>query len=604
MIKILDQNTINKIAAGEVVDRPASVVKELVENALDAGASFIHITVEQGGKSLIQVSDNGHGMGKEDLAFCIQAHATSKIETISDLSHILTYGFRGEALASIASVSDFMIISKLQERIHGYALTLKETHHKEAHTTPTIKPSAANDGTTIVCKNLFSNIPARQKFLKSDAVEFSHILDTFIPLAMIHPETEFTLTHNHKIINRLERGGSFRARIAELLGKHFFSTLIPLRFETDDYKINGYISAPEHAQEKSKHQHIFINKRPVKDFLILKACKTAFSNLIAEKAYPSVILDIQINLEKVDVNVHPKKLEVKHENPAAVFSVIERAIKGVLPSFSPSSLAHTHTIFENEQKSKFFNSKSTPYRTASPFSLNKTPIALFQERMSYQDATETSVSFGQPPPREDMQQQWRLITQLHRSYILIENEKGLLLIDQHAAHERINYERIAEQMDGNDAVQKQLLAVPQTIELSLKEKNLLTAHLPHFNDIGFELEFFGGNTVLVRALPLSLRTSELPALIRNLLNDLSGESAECENTTDELKEKTKRVRRTLLYALACRSAVMFGDVLSEEEQRALVSELAKTKNNQSCVHGRPTSYQISLDDLAKWFKRK
>ncbi|KKT34860.1 MAG: mismatch repair protein MutL protein [Parcubacteria group bacterium GW2011_GWA2_44_12] len=175
-----------------------------------------------------------------------------------------------------------MIISKLQERIHGYALTLKETHHKEAHTTPTIKPSAANDGTTIVCKNLFSNIPARQKFLKSDAVEFSHILDTFIPLAMIHPETEFTLTHNHKIINRLERGGSFRARIAELLGKHFFSTLIPLRFETDDYKINGYISAPEHAQEKSKHQHIFINKRPVKDFLILKACKTAFSNLIAE----------------------------------------------------------------------------------------------------------------------------------------------------------------------------------------------------------------------------------------------------------------------------------------------------------------------------------
>lgn len=449
-----------------------------------------------------------------------------------------------------------------------------------------------------MCKSLFSNIPVRQKFLKSDAVEFSHILDTFIPLAMIHPETELTLTHHNKIINRLERGGGFGARIAELLGKHFFSTLMPIRFETDDYKISGYISTPEHAQEKSKHQYIFINKRPVKDFLILKACKTAFSNLIAEIAYPSVILDIQINLDKVDVNVHPKKLEVKHENPGAVFSVIERAIKGVLlkTSFSlPSSLTTTRAVLKSEHTNNFFRNKPLC-----------APSALFQKRMSYQDATATDQTHGQPPPPdEDLQQPWRLITQLHRSYILIENEDGLLLIDQHAAHERINYERIATGMSENGAVQKQLLAVPQTIELSLKEKELLAVHQSHFNDIGFELELFGGNTFLIRAVPLALKASALPQLICNLLNDLSEENTECGNPLNELKQNTEHMmRRTLLYSLACRSAVMFGDVLSEEEQQALIRELAQTKNNQSCVHGRPTSYQISLDDMAKWFKRK
>ena len=584
MIKILTPDVINKIAAGEVVERPSSVVKELIENALDANAKNILVEIEKGGKALIKISDDGFGMDEADLKNCVKTHATSKISNINDLYSIKSFGFRGEALSSITSVSVWSIVSKPKGAPHGIELSSEAER---------IKPSPATLGSTFTIKNLFYNVPARQKFLKTDNTEFSHILSTFIDLALINHKVGFELIHNKKTINKLPATEKWSGRIADLLGKEFLKNLLPVQFETADYKVAGFVSKAEHAERRPKNQYIFINKRAVTDFLILKAVKQAFGSIIMGSEKPNVILDNEIKTNKIDVNVHPRKREVKHEKPQEVFAFIVRAVKEAIgqSAFTPraSFSAPRRTVFT--QTGHEHSLRKPSLLSWKP---KKTPHEI--QRMSYYSAIKTSDEAFAPLEREITAspcRNWRLLGQIHNAYILIENENGLMLIDQHAASERINCEKISKQFEGK-AISKQSMIIPESMECSLNEKQLLEDNIKTLNELGFEIEPFGGNTFSIQSVPADLRISNPSALIKDILHEI--QENDSKTPLDALKKK-------IIDVIACKSAVKFGDPLTEEEQYALIETLENTPNNQSCTHGRPISHSISLEDLAKWFKR-
>ncbi|HBH46937.1 MAG: hypothetical protein A2445_05480 [Candidatus Jacksonbacteria bacterium RIFOXYC2_FULL_44_29] len=591
MIHLLPQTLINKIAAGEVVERPASVVKELLENALDAGATQIEVEIEQGGKKLIKVTDNGFGMELADLKLSILPHATSKISTIEDLYQLTTLGFRGEALSSVAAVSEFSIGSRTNNDSVGQILA---TDAQNQPTQPLLKPAALNVGTTVTCQNLFYNIPARQKFLKSDQTEFNHLSDIFITIALINPQITLTLKHNGRLIQQLEEKTIWEDRVADLLGKELLANMLKIDFAAGDYRIKGLVSKPETAVPTAQYQYIFINNRPVKDGLILKATRRAYGGLIMERLQPNLILSLTVAPGRADFNVHPRKLEVRHENPGQIFGFIEAAVKRALgqTSFKPAG-----SILD---RSPILTSKPTyPWRLSGrSFDRETQPSQHQYRKFDLQPtllAEQKSSADDQTPSPTIIDTQWRLLGQLHQAYILIENESGLLLIDQHAASERINYENLVRDAEEKTGVKKQLLALPINFELAPSQKNILENNLTIFDGLGLEIEPFGGNTFNLQSVPAALKIPDPAALIKEVIRELAEETKV--TGLDDLKKE-------ILHLLACHSAVKFGDTLTQPEQLALIKTLEQTPNNQSCPHGRPTTYQLTWPELEKWFKRR
>lgn len=644
MIKILPQNIVNQIAAGEIVERPASVVKELIENSLDAGSKCITVEIDQGGKKLIKIIDNGFGMEPEDLKKSILPHATSKIYDLEDLYQITSLGFRGEALSSISAVSQFSIASRTKNNFKGYELALEIPASKNIQFS--IKPVALNIGTTVICQNLFYNIPARRKFLKSDQSEFSHILEMFINSALINPQVAFKLKHNQKLIHQLQADSVWEKRLSNLLGQNLLSEMLEINFSAGDFNVKGYVSQPQKAEPRPKHQYIFINQRPVRDFLILKAVRESFSNLISETLQPNIILSLTLDSKQIDVNVHPRKSEVRHKNPGQIFAFILAAIQSSLPKFSISSQTEIKpnalcSDFDSKNKFAFHqlakNKSDFNQRTFKAFQNFKLDIKspLLSKVSDVSNFTYSPFSLTE---KQDIKLQidWRLLGQIHNAYLIIEIRKGLILLDQHAAHERINYEELMRQFNNCQSIKKQLLALPSIFELSAREKNILETHLKDLQVLGFEIEHFGGQSFRVFSVPSHIKTDAPVGLIKEIVYDLAEKvdynssllskhnrySAPCnphskENASEKFIEGDKKLQdfsqinnsnhkdrqKRIIKLIACHSAVKFGQALKFEEQEELVKAWQESDYNQTCPHGRPIFYQITLDELAKIFNR-
>jgi len=553
-IRLLSPDLIAKIAAGEVIERPASVVKELLENSLDAGAKSIKIDIEKGGLQKISLFDDGAGMEKEDLEVCHKPHTTSKLETDEELSRIMSLGFRGEALSSIAAVSEMIIRSKTALSPIGHQT--KILNRKIVEKNPVGMPS----GTQIIIENLFENTPARKKFFSSETLEFQHILNLVTKIALSFPKVGFDLSHNKKSVLSLPKNQTPDERIRRLLGDKIFSFLLPLSFESPHLKLHGFLGKPQIAARSKNKQYLFINQRLVRNLPVSLAIKEAFGSLLDPKSHPVFFLDLRIAPENLDVNVHPRKEEIKFLSSKAVTKEICAAVR--------ETLEKNNLLFSHYSPDSF--EENSPH--TAMLLREQTPIWNVRENLEEKE-----------------------ILQLHNTYLIIETKTGALLVDQHAAHERILYEQFLKTFQEMNA-KKHRYEFPEAIvfSLPLSETKHLENHLETFSELGFDIEPFGHDTFKVSAVPEIFKERNIFSLIREVLGDLMEEK---NISIDRYSEKT-------ISYLACRSAIKAGDYLTPEERKRLVEKLGQTQSGYTCPHGRPAQIEISKTELEKMFRRR
>src|SRR5690606_30632879 len=547
MIKLLPQDLINKIAAGEVVERPASVVKEIAENAVDAGASRLEIILEQGGIKLIQISDNGRGMNEEDARLCLIRHATSKISSLDDLFAIQTMGFRGEALASIAAVSQFSMVTRQQQTESGYKITLDAQH------LPQVEPTAANVGTTVFIKNLFYNVPARQKFLKSEATEFSHILRYLQQYALIHFDKELKLVHNGKTVFHYHPG-SEQNRVEQVLGKEFSSKLLQVASEMPGISIRGFVAKPELVHATHKNQYLFVNKRPVYDQHVSGSVLEAYDTLVPRGYFPAFVLHRDLDPKLVDVNVHPRRSEVKFLKAQDIISVLKGSIKQIL---NTADLAQKHAF----PTPSFVHLPKVPttssYKPPNTFSASSRPSSRqVKQALEFNQSFSGSIREIKASPLEE--KSWKILGQIHLSFILVETPEGLRVFDQHAVSEITNYQKLMEQRANGEICSQQLL-LPIQIEVTAEEKVIAEENKNLFQKLGWEFDELTSNSFQMSAIPEILRIEKIEDSFHDLLSQLKEEKS-LDMSAREL---------VLLKYEACRGAVMFGDPLSIEEMKGL-----------------------------------
>lgn len=572
MIKLLPEDLINKIAAGEVVERPVSVVKELTENSIDAGATKIHISIEAAGTKLIQVTDNGRGMNEEDARLCLLRHATSKISSIEDLFSLRTLGFRGEALASIAAISQFTLITKPFGNLEGYRVTLGEYQKPEVH------PAAAEPGTTVMVENLFYNVPARRKFLKLEATEFQHILRYLQQFCIIHPDIEITLEHNKQIIFSSQKN-SLEERIQDLLGISFFESILPIEDMFPEGRIIGYIAKPIFVHASHKNQYLFVNRRPIYDYLISRSLLEAYETLIPKGYFPAYILSLELDPKTVDFNVHPRKAEVKFLHHSSVMDSIKKAAKKTLKKHN---LIVDHRLFSGAKSPSFYTYEPHLKPELSNSSSRESVVSL-----------PFHFSHGIQAIRNPFEKRlWNIIGQIHNSFILVESPEGLQVFDQHAVSEIVNYSKLYKQYQQGAILSQQLL-IPLAIHLSPEEKVLLEENRHIFEKLGWEITELSHQTFQVHIIPQVLRNEKIEINVHEILTSLKEEKI--------LDIHSKELE--ILKYQACRGAVMFGDILSINEIKSLLSEWLEVENNTACEHGRPAVARITVDEMKKFFKR-
>ncbi len=563
----LDDNLAGKIAAGEVIERPASVVKELVENALDAKSETISIELGQGGISSIIVRDNGEGIDKEDIVLCVQRHTTSKIATEEDLSRISTLGFRGEALASVAAVCHMRIVSKPSSQETAHQLSV------DGGQIGAVLPASRAVGTTVEVKDLFYNLPARANFLSSSRSEFFHCNRVIHRLALGCPHVGFSLKHDNRAIFSAPAVFDLRDRIGQLYGAKIARQMIPIAEEKGDIAVTGYISSPEIRRSNRRDQIICINGRIVDDRQIRYLLQNAYRGILRPGVFPLAVVEIAVPASQVDVNIHPRKLEVKLADRNTVQGILNRALKTalasryVLPTLSGS-----------------------PTRSPQPITVNTPPqpvLDLEQARnIRFQEIEAQKVR---------VKSDRRAIGQLQQTYILVESPEGLEIIDQHIAHERILYEKLLRQVKEGKVTQQRFL-LPVRVELAFDSISRLTQEKDTLMEVGIDIDDFGGGTLLVRGYPSLLARNQAQYGFKELLEKL----------VDALEQGTtlKEVLFDHLVAeLACQGAIKAGHRLSLDEQQELVDRLLTMHNPYSCPHGRPIIFAISRHDLDRKFKR-
>lgn len=533
-IKILPLHVRNKIAAGEVVERPASVVKELIENSIDAGSTDINVEVRYGGKRLIKVSDNGSGMDREDALLCFQRHATSKLSREEDLFNIKTMGFRGEALSSIASVSKMRLVTTPKGISQGVVIELQGGEMSEIKDSPSV-------GTTIEVRDLFFNVPARKKFLKSNRTELLHIIDKVMEEALPHYEIGFTFTSDDHETIYLPIASNFRERIMQVYSEEFLEGFTEAHAGHGDIQMEFFISKPDNFRNAKAHQFIAINRRPIKDPSISHATYGAYEGILPENKHPMFFLFIDMNPGRIDFNVHPTKREVRFEDKESLYRFIRNSLR--------DALAH-------------------PTR---PVSYTSLPASVVSESLELSYTPSPSFLY------------------LGASFIANSGKKGLTLIDQHAAHERVLYEKF---LKGVDLVSHTLL-FPRQVKLSHKEYRIILDHRSILGDFGVEVDDFGHDTLVVRALPDALKEAD----IRGILSDIALYLLEGTAPLVNLRE-------AIAAKMACHKSVRGKVILTQEDLTQLLSDLEGCANPDRCPHGRPTRIFFSLDDLNKMFKRK
>ena len=603
IIQLLPDNIANQIAAGEVIQRPASAVKELLENAVDAGATEINLMVNDAGKALIQVIDNGKGMSETDARMAFERHATSKIKNIEDLFKIKTMGFRGEALASIAAVAQVELKSKREEDETGVFIEIENSQVIKQ------EPIAMQTGTSIAMKNLFFNVPARRNFLKSNAAELRHIVDEFIRVAMSFPEIFFSFTSNGQQVFHLEKG-SMKQRIVQILGNSYAAKLVPVQEQTDYMNIYGFVGKPETAKKTRGDQYFFVNNRFIKSAYLNHAVMNAFNEMIAKDSFPMYTLFIDLDPSQLDINVHPTKQEIKFEDEKIIYAFVQAAVKHALAQFSitptldfdlDASIQQLSSIqqpFTEEKKSSA--SSSSLYNTftkknQSHFVESKSELKHWRDFYekdkpqpdTFKPQVEVTALITQNPKPETQN-----LLQLHNSFIVVQTNRGYFLVHQQNAHERILYERFALAVEGKPIATQQSL-FPATIELHAADAVLLKELLPDMNHLGYQLEPFGNNTFVIQGTPADVSQGNEKTAIEKMLEQYK-------HFSSDLKYSK---REKLLRSLALQQSVKAGTSLTDKEIKVLIDDLFNCAIPNSTANGKPTYLEFKKEELDKLFGR-
>lgn len=641
-IQVLDQVTIDKIAAGEVIERPASIVKELVENAIDAKATAIVVEIKEGGISFIRITDNGCGMEKEDVPYAFLRHSTSKIRSVDDLSHISSLGFRGEALSSIAAVSQVELITKPKESIFGTVYRI------EGGKEISIDETGAPDGTTFLIRQLFYNTPARRKFLKTAMTEASHVGDLLTRLSLSHPEISFQFINNGQSKLHTSGNGNLKDVIYHIYGREITSHLLPVSYNANGIQISGFVGEPIISRGNRSFENYFINGRYVKSNIISKAIEDAYKDFTMQHKYPFTVLHLSVDGETVDVNVHPTKMELRFSNQQQVYNCVCEAVGKALhqeeliphvelPDPHPPKAAEMpeSKIPSSGEKGKkdldYFMTKMRErvlsYHEQNSAAEVKDRKEIFKperqadrikEAVNYRKTIEEKEipAPARPPVPESVQQQveqkaeqlnffdeklltkkavaeYKIIGQVFETYWLVEFRDDLYIIDQHAAHERVLYEKTLAGMKTRDFT-SQMISPPIILDLSMKEAQLLNKYIDRFTRIGFEIEEFGQDSYAVRAVPDNLFSIAKKELLMEMIDNLSDELV-TEITPDIIDEK--------VASMSCKAAVKGNMKLSAAEVETLIGELLELDNPYHCPHGRPTIIAMSKRELEKKFKR-
>lgn len=607
-IQQLSQRLANQIAAGEVVERPASIVKELLENSIDAGSSRIDIDIEQGGVKTIRVRDDGSGIEQDDMPLALSRHATSKIHELDDLESVATLGFRGEALASMASVSRLTITSNTQDGAAGW-----QAQAEGQEMVAEVLPAAHQRGTTVEVRDLFFNTPARRKFLRSEKTEFQRIDDMLKKLALSRFDVAFHWRHNQRTVQQLREAhtqAEQERRVATLCGPAFMQQAVFVDIEHADLRLHGWIAQPAFSRSQSDLQYFYVNGRAIRDKLVTHAIRLAFQDVLHHSRHPAYVLYLDIDPASVDVNVHPTKHEVRFRDSRRihdfVFRSLARALADLRPDDAPAVLPDTLSAFSLPTTISYQNtisladnprsdireasvySSSGQYGSSERYSELYTPSAVSAARI---DSATTSVmdasSTTEIPPLG------YALAQLKGIYILAENAQGLVLVDMHAAHERITYERLKTAHD-NNSMARQPLLVPQSVAVSEREADAAEEYRELFEQLGLIVDRVAPESLLIRQVPVLLANGNSEQLLRDVLSDLSehGSSARIRESVNEV-----------LSTMACHGSIRANRRLTIPEMNGLLRDMEITERSGQCNHGRPTWVQVSLAELDKWFMR-
>lgn len=617
IIHLLPDSVANQIAAGEVIQRPASAVKELIENAVDAGSTSIKLILKDAGKVLIQVIDNGKGMSETDARMSFERHATSKIQQASDLFAITTKGFRGEALASIAAIAQVELKTRRPEDEIGTRISIEgsELQFQESCSTPV--------GTSFSIKNLFFNVPARRNFLKSNPVETSHIIDEFQRIALAHPDIEFSLHHNGADLFHLPKS-NLRQRIVNVFGANYNQRLVPVEEETFIVKITGFIGKPEFAKKTRGEQYFFVNNRFIKNGYLHHAIQNAYEQLLPKESHPSYFLFLTVDPKSIDINIHPTKTEIKFEDERAIYAILRSAVKKSLGqhNISPTidfeqeasisldgppkdRVIEAPKIRVNPDYNPFKSQTSLDNaRAFSGPSLTQKANLQNWEKL-YESHEHTSVhqdySPDVAPKQETINPKWEndfsevsksLTYQLHGKYILSHIKTGFIIVDQQSAHERILYEKFIQNLERHSASSQQLL-FPETLEFNTSDTALVQLLLAELNALGFAIEAFGKNTFVVHGIPPIMKDTDSKHSLERILEEFKKNQSELKLNTQE----------NLARSMAYNAAVKSGKQLSNEEMKSIIDELFACAQPYSSPSGKPTLITFSLEDLEKRFKK-
>lgn len=604
-IKILPESIANKIAAGEVIQRPESVVKELLENAIDANSTSIELLIKQAGKSLIQVCDDGSGMTEEEVLLSIRKHATSKISSIEDLESIKTLGFRGEALSSIAAVCQLEIKTETRDSEIGTYLKL------ESENEIITEKVSASKGTCVEVKNIFYNIPARRKFLKSDTTELKHIIDTFNRIALAHPEISFKFYNSDNLISDY-KAGTLEERIEQVFADNMLEALIPVNENTDYLTLKGYIGKPSIFKKSKGEQFLYLNNRFVINKNINHAVFSAFENILEKGDYPFFILFITLDPGKVDVNIHPSKLEVKFDDEKDIYNFVLSVIRKSIGTHDlVPTMAFSDSVNGKEKLSfnPFQNTRTNDFSDRPDF-LNRekrerTTVTDEEIDLVFGDLTKNIIqSSGSSYENEINKAEVRIersasnevestfLIQLHNKYILSQIKSGLMIIDQHVAHERVLYEKALSRLETNLPFSQQLL-FPIKIQFDLASYEILRELDPMISKLGFKLKYLPKNYVQIEGVPDDIKSGSEEKLLKEFIG---------EYLTNQ-KEKVLEEKDNVAKSYSCKAAIKAGDKLSEKEMRLLIDQLFATSMPYVCPHGRPIVIKISLEEFDRRFGR-
>ncbi|HLV33109.1 MAG TPA: DNA mismatch repair endonuclease MutL [Chitinispirillaceae bacterium] len=597
-IEILPKSVIEKIAAGEVVERPSSVLKELVENSIDATATKIDITVEDSGFSLLKVADNGNGMNRDDLSKCCLQHATSKIRSANELFSIVTMGFRGEALASIAAVSRTKIASSNSSDGLGYEVA------NDGGVQTALKPCPHNRGTTVSVRDLFFNVPARKKFMKTRRGEHLAIVRMLEQLVIPFSSIHFTVTMDGKRVFDLPSSNNPTERIASVAGAQFAKKLIMCQGSASGLDALVYVSTPEGLRQRPRFQSLYVNLRRIDNDSVSYAVKEAFSKFLGFNYRPSFFCFLDIDPSRVDVNVHPTKQQIKFDNERELFgfvySIVKKGISGHMEKSTNPVAQNRDQTGDELHKTAFSDDKQLETSFEMPDNFEKTEDRVSQTILTFPsmpktEEKEVDLSKDSSIQLSSVEQNWDLIScyQIHGVFILAPIKNGVIIIDQHAAHERVLFEQALEDIKRGRSASQQLL-FPIVVELSPTEKAVIESGQPYFSAFGFDVDDFGGLAVSISAIPAFLRDSAVENTIRGMIKYL----LEGRNPEEFIEPE-----RRFAAAFACGAAIKAGQNLSQEEMNALLNSLFSTKNPYTCPHGRPTLVRISLNELSRRFLR-